>query len=134
MKRRTFLALLVPAAVSLPALAAHAYTNDFTKKPFDQAAFAAAENSGAPVLIHVLATWCETCAAQREVLNKLRADPAYKAFVVFNVDFDAEKAIMRTFGAQSRSTLIVFKGKTEVGRLVGDTREASITALMKKAL
>ena len=41
---------------------------------------------------------------------------------------------MRSFGAQSRSTLIVFKGKKEVGRLVGDTKETSIKALMAKAL
>ena len=134
MNRRAILTAFAAAAITIPALSAHAFTNTFTKKPFDTAAFEAAQAAGTPILIHVFATWCETCAAQRAVLNKIQADPAYKSFVVFNVDFDAEKAVMREFGAQSRSTLIVFKGKSEAGRLVGDTREASIRALMQKAV
>lgn len=134
MKRRTFLNSLALAAIAFPTVAAHAFTNAFTKTAFDKTAFASAQAAGGPVLIHIFATWCETCAAQRAVLKKLESDPAFKAYTVFNVDFDAEKAVMRNFNAQSRSTLIVFKGKTEVGRLVGDTKEASIKALLKKAL
>jgi thioredoxin 1 len=33
-----------------------------------------------------------------------------------------------------QSTLIVYKGKTEMGRSTGDTNEASITSLLNKAL
>jgi len=134
MQRRTFLVALASAAAAFLPLSANAFTNAFAKTAFDKTAFTAAQTADAPVLVHVFATWCETCAAQRAVLNKLATDPTYKTFAVFNVDFDAEKAVMRGFGAQSRSTLIVFKGKTEMGRLVGDTSEASIKALLHKAL
>ncbi|CCE02732.1 putative Thioredoxin (H-type,TRX-H) (fragment) [Bradyrhizobium sp. STM 3809] len=41
---------------------------------------------------------------------------------------------MKGFGAQMQSTLIVFKGTTETGRSVGDTKEASISALLDKSL
>ena len=53
---------------------------------------------------------------------------------VLAIDFDTQKDVMRSFGATSRSTLIAFKGKTEVGRLVGDTKIAKIKALMAKGL
>ncbi len=38
------------------------------------------------------------------------------------------------FGVQKQSTLIVFKGATEVGRSIGDTDKASIEALLAKGL
>ena len=134
MNRRRLLTSLALATLALPPMAASAFTNAFTKSAFDRAAFDAAQAAGGPVLLHIFATWCETCHAQRVVLDKLQGDAAFKAFAVFNIDFDAEKGVMRSFGAQSRSTLIVFKGKKEVGRLVGDTKEASIRALLEKAL
>jgi hypothetical protein len=44
------------------------------------------------------------------------------------------KPVVREFGAQMQSTLIVFKGATEQGRSVGDTKPASIAALLDKSL
>ena len=38
------------------------------------------------------------------------------------------------FNVQRQSTLIVFKGKQEAGRSVGDTNAASIEALLAKGL
>ena len=134
MNRRRLLTSLALAALALPPVAARAFNNAFTKGAFDRAAFDAAQVAGGPVLLHIFATWCETCAAQRAVLDKLQGEPAFKAYMVFNIDYDAEKAVMRDFGARSRSTLIVLKGKKEIGRLVGDTSEASIKALLEKAL
>ena len=44
------------------------------------------------------------------------------------------KPVVKEFGAQMQSTLIIFKGSAEQGRSVGDTREASIAALLDKSL
>ena len=44
------------------------------------------------------------------------------------------KPVVKQFGAQMQSTLIVFKGTAEQGRSVGDTKEASIEALLDKSL
>jgi thioredoxin 1 len=44
------------------------------------------------------------------------------------------KPVVKDFGAQMQSTLIVFKGAKEQGRSVGDTKEASIAALLDKSL
>lgn len=130
MNRRNLLTVVALAILGLAPIAALA----FTKSGFDRAAFDAAQAAGGPIVLHVAATWCETCAAQKAVLDKLEKDHAFKAFTVFTIDFDKEKDVMRSFGAQSRSTLIAFKGKTEVGRLVGSAKEASIKALLEKAL
>lgn len=102
--------------------------------PFDQAAFLAALDSGGPVLVDIYAAWCTTCRAQSKALDRLFRQRAYGGYRVFVVDYDSEKDIMRAFGATQRSTLIVFKGGVERGRVVGDTSAASIEALLKTGL
>ena len=64
----------------------------------------------------------------------MTADPRFKNLKIFRVDFDAMKPVVKQFGAQMQSTLIVFKGAAEQGRSVGDTKEASIAALLDKSL
>lgn len=130
MNRRHALISLASAALVRSLAPAQAKTDT----AFDQAAFDAAQASEKPILLHVFANWCETCHAQRAVLDKLEADAAFTNYVVLAIDFDTQKDVMRSFGATSRSTMIAFKGKTEVGRLVGDTKLATIKALMTKGL
>jgi thioredoxin 1 len=102
--------------------------------PFTEEAFKAAQASGSPILVEIHADWCPTCKAQNPILEKLTADPKFKNLKIFRVDFDAMKPVVKRFGAQMQSTLIVFKGASEQGRSVGDTREASIAALLDKSL
>jgi thioredoxin-like negative regulator of GroEL len=102
--------------------------------PFSEAAFKAAQASGSSILVEIHADWCPTCKAQKPILEKLTSDAKFKNLKVFRVDFDSQKAVVRQFGAQMQSTLIVYKGATEEGRSVGDTRQASIGALLDKSL
>jgi thiol:disulfide interchange protein len=102
--------------------------------PFSAEAFKAAQAAGNPILVEIHADWCPTCKAQKPILDKLTADPKFKDLRIFRVDFDAMKPEVKAFGAQMQSTLIVFKGAAEQGRSVGDTREASISALLDKSL
>jgi thiol-disulfide isomerase/thioredoxin len=102
--------------------------------PFSPEAFKAAQAAGGPILVEIHADWCPTCKAQAPILDKLAADPKFKDLKIFRVDFDAMKVALKDFKAQSQSTLIVFKGSTERGRSVGDTRAASIAALLDKSL
>ena len=102
--------------------------------PFSAEAFKAAQASDTPILVEIHADWCPTCKAQSPILDKLTADPKFKDMKVFRVDFDAMKPVVKQFGAQMQSTLIVFKGGSEQGRSVGDTKEASIAALLDKSL
>ena len=130
MNRRFVLASILSStlvATTLPAMAA-------TDSTFNQKTFEAAQAAGKPIILHVAATWCETCQAQRAVLNKLEVDPAYKDYLIITIDYDKQKDVMRSFNVTSRSTLIAFKGTTEVGRMTGNTKLLVIKALIDKAL
>ena len=130
--RRSFGSVTVAAALASAGLFAPAWAN--TAVPFSEQAFKAAQASGGPILVEIHADWCPTCKAQMPILDKLTAEPRFKDLKVFRVDFDAMKPAVKQFGAQMQSTLIVFKGSLEEGRSVGDTREASISALLDKSL
>jgi thioredoxin 1 len=101
---------------------------------YSQQAFAAAQAAGKPILLHITAPWCPTCRAQKPILGKIEAEPQFKNLVVLNIDFDSQKALLRKLRVNQQSTLIVYKGKTEVGRSVGDTNASSIAALVGKTL
>ncbi len=104
-----------------------------SEAPFRQQAFAAAQHEGKLILVDISATWCPTCAKQRPILSQLMADPAFKDLVVYQVDFDSQKDVVRALGAQMQSTLVVFHGAVEKGRSTGDTNAQSIKALLLKA-
>ncbi|MGZ5872773.1 MAG: thioredoxin family protein [Bradyrhizobium sp.] len=130
--RRVFNGAIVAAALVTAGQLASAWAN--TAVPFSAEAFKAAQASGSPILVEIHADWCPTCKAQNPILDKLTADPKFKDLKIFRVDFDAMKPVVRQFGAQMQSTLIVFKGSAEQGRSVGDTKEASIASLLDKSL
>lgn len=130
MNRRFALVNLTAAILSIASFPAMATVD----AAFDQKAFDEAQASGKSILLHVAATWCETCHAQREVLNTLESDEVFKDFVILTIDYDSQKDVMRAFGVTKRSTLIAFKGKMEVARVTGTTKSAKIKALMAQAL
>lgn len=104
------------------------------RKAFDDKEFAAAQSQGKPILVDISASWCPTCQAQKPIIEKLSADPRFTDLVIFDVDFDSRKDVLRKFGAQLQSTLIVFKGSKEAGRSVGITNESAIASLLDKSL
>ena len=99
---------------------------------FDKASFDAALAAKKPVLVSIHADWCPTCKAQKPILDGL-LESKFKDMQAFTVNFDSEKDVVRSFGAQMQSTLIVFKDGKEAGRSVGDTNAASIEALLASA-
>jgi thioredoxin-like negative regulator of GroEL len=131
--RRIFNGAVVAAALVAAGVLSSAWANN-TAVPFSAEAFKAAQASGSPILVEIHADWCTVCKAQSPILDKLTADPKFKDLKIFRVDFDAQKPAVKEFGAQMQSTLIVFKGAAEQGRSVGDTKEASISALLDKSL
>jgi thioredoxin 1 len=126
-RRSLLLAAAASAAAAAPALAAG-------PRPFDDAAFAAAQKANKPIFIAIHASWCPTCKAQTPILADLMADSKFNDLVYFTIDFDSQKDLVRRFGARMQSTLIAFKGANEEGRSVGDTKRESIAALLNKAL
>jgi len=117
-------ALLVAGMCMLPALA-------WAGQPFDAKAFQASQAAGKPILIDVTAPWCPTCRRQRPIVEQIQKDRP--DLVVYEVDFDTSKDVLKRLRVQSQSTLVVFRGASEVGRSTGDTDARSIGALVAKA-
>jgi thioredoxin-like negative regulator of GroEL len=132
LSRRLFNRSMLVAAVASAGLSSSAWAN--AAVPFTQEAFKAAQASGSPILVEIHADWCPTCKAQKPILDRLTAAPRFKDLKIFRVDFDAQKPVVEQFKAQMQSTLIVFKGSAEQGRSVGDTKQASIAALLDQSL
>jgi thioredoxin 1 len=128
--RRFFIgALALGAVLSLSPLA-----SAMSPQTYSPQAFAAAQAAGKPILLHITAPWCPTCKAQKPILSKLEGTAKFKNLVAFDIDFDTSKALLRQLHVAQQSTLIVYKGKQEVGRSTGDTDAGSIEALLGKAI
>ena len=101
-------------------------------QPFDAKAFEDAQSMGKSILVDVKAPWCPTCAKQRPIVESIEAEQP--KLVVFDVDFDTDKDVLKRFNVQYQSTLIVFKGHAEVDRSTGQTDPMALHAMIGKGL
>ena len=120
-------AVLITVSISAPALAAE-------RQPFTQAALAAAQAKGRPILVEVRAWWCPVCASQGRTIKETTAAAAYNNLLILSIDFDKQKADWKALGAQKQSTLIGYRGKQELGRVVYTTDKAQINALLARTI
>ncbi len=134
MLRRVLLTsvFMVLAVMAMPV---KADTNTIDFKP---GVIESALAEGKFVFVDYAADWCSTCKRQERVINALRTEnPAYNTAMTFvRVDWDTyQRDEVRTSrNIPRRSTLLLLKGKTELGRIVAGTNVEDIKALMDKAL
>lgn len=102
--------------------------------PFSQRSFEAAQAAGRPILIEITAPWCPTCKVQAPIIEELASRVSLKNLLVLRVDFDTQTDTVRSLGANSQSTLIVFRGRNEVSRSVGETNPKAIEAQISMAV
>lgn len=117
-------ALMIAAVVAMPSLGN-------AGQPFDANAFQASQAAGKSILIDVTAPWCPTCKQQKPIVQEIEKE--HPNLVVYEVDFDNAKDVLRQFRVQHQSTLIVFKGQKEVARSTGETDPAPLRSLVAKA-
>jgi len=123
--------LLAPALRALVAAALLAFsTVGRAAQSFDGHSFKHAQAAGKTVLVDVTAPLCPTCRQQRSIIEQIEKEKPN--LVVYEVDFDTAKDALKHFRVQYQSTLIVFKGTTEIGRSTGDTDPTRIRALIAK--
>ena len=120
------------ALVALTTLAALAMAGETL--PYSQATFDRLTRAGKPVVLDISAPWCPTCKAQKPIVDGLMKQPAYKDVTLMTIDFDSAKPTLQKFKVTMQSTLVAFKGETEVGRSVGDTTPAGLEGLIKKTV
>lgn len=102
--------------------------------PYTQEKLDALNKAGKPALVFIYADWCPTCRAQDKILGELLPTDEFKGITTLRVNFDAQKTVVRAFGARYQSTLIVFKNGREVSRVTAETDRERIAELLRKAL
>lgn len=125
----TTVAMMNVAALSVTAPAAAA-----ERQPYTPAALAAAQAKGRPVLVEVKAWWCPVCSSQGRTIKTTTDAPQYNDLLILSIDFDKQKAEWKALGAQKQSTLIGYRGRQEVGRVVYTTDKTVINALLAKTI
>jgi thioredoxin 1 len=126
MKLKNSLALCV-------ALLASSWTCALTVAPYSPEAFAKLQAADARAVLHFHADWCPTCRAQDKALEVLKADPALDV-TVLSVDYDKETELKRQLNVRSQSTFIVYRGKVERSRQIGETSPEGIRKVLRSSL
>jgi thioredoxin 1 len=98
--------------------------------PFEAKAFQDAQAAGKTILIDVFAPWCPVCRKQRPTVEAIQKERPN--LVVFEVDYDSSKDVLRRFNVMKQATLILFKGTNEIARLSYDPDPDRIRALVAK--
>ncbi len=117
-----FLTLLISAAAQAVEL------------PFTTERFHTLQQEGKPVLVFIHADWCPTCKKQEIILGEMLPRDEFKPITMLKVDFDTQKEVVNGFGVKYQSTLIVFRGLDEKGRVTASTDRGEIAALIRRGL
>ena len=102
------------------------------KEPFSPERFAALQAENQLVLVDIYATWCPTCAQQREILKAYRAEHPDVALHILEVNFDDDKASVKRFRAPRQSTLLLYRGEEQLWFSVAETRQEAIFAAINQ--
>src|SRR5690242_1187266 len=71
-----------------------------------------------PVLVDFWAAWCGPCKMVAPILEQIGEEQSDKLRVV-KVDVDENQRVSGQYGIMSIPTIVLFKGGTEVKRIVG---------------
>ena len=101
--------------------------------PYSKESLSAAQLAGRPVALHFHAAWCPVCRAQEKVFNEFKSDKSL-ALTLLVVDYDKERELKRELNVRTQSTVIVYRGTKETGRVAGETDPAKLKAALQSAL
>jgi len=115
------------------ALFASSWSYALTTAAYSPEALSKLQSTGEAVALHFRADWCPTCRAQDKSIEALKADQSLK-LTVLSVDYDKETELKNQLHVRSQSTFIVYRGKMEKARQIGETTPEAIRKALSSAL
>lgn len=99
-------------------------------QPYSADRLAQLQSAGKPVAVHFHAEWCGTCKTQEKALQAIKAEGSVPQVTLLVADYDKEKDLRRKMKVAAQSTLVVFKGGSEVARVGGETATDKLKAAL----
>ena len=102
------------------------------KTNFSEGIFEKAKASGKTIVINSYEVWCGTCSKQTKILGE--AEKKFKDIIFLSFEQSKHKDIAKKLGIKFWTTIVVYKGKDEVARIVGQTDEKIIYSTIQKGI
>ena len=86
-----------------------------------------------PVLVDFWADWCAPCKMIAPIVEQLAEE--YDGKVKFaKLDVDSNPTVASTFGIRSIPTLLIFKGGSPVGQVIGAVPKAVLKSRLEESI
>ncbi len=129
-KRKRFQSRLVAIGLALTAC-----TSDGAQiRPYRMGAYHEASKRGNTIVLHFHDPHDLVSIGQKNALQDVFKKPEFKNIIPFRVNFQDEKHLNKLLHISRSATVIVFKGKSERGRLTGEVDPEKLAALIRAAL
>ena len=119
--------LIIFLLLSTNAFSTEDHKSNFTIKKFEEA-----KKNGETVVVTAWAKYCGTCKKQKIVLDQAEKDFENVLFLYYN--HPKMKDIAKYLKIDYRSTILVYKGNTEVSRTLGQLDESVIYSNINKGI
>ena len=113
--------------ISTNAFSAENHKLNFTIQKFEEA-----KKNGETVVVTAWNKYCGTCKRQKVVLDQAEKDFKDVLFLYYN--HPKMKDIAKYLKIDHRSTILVYKGYTEVSRTIGQLEKSVIYSNIKKGI
>ena len=113
--------------ISTNAFSAEDHTSNFTIEKFEEA-----KKNGEVIVVTAWAKYCGTCQRQKIVLDQAEKDFKDVLFLYYN--HPKMKDVANYLNINHRSTILVYKGNTEVSRTLGQVDKSVIYLNIKKGV
>jgi len=123
MKKIFFILVLI---FTIPVEAVEKKTN-FTEEIFENA-----KASGKTIVINSYEVWCGTCSKQTKILDQ--AEKEFKDIIFLSYEQSKNKDIAQKLEVEYWTTIVVYKGNKEVGRIMGQTDKKIIYSIIEKGI
>ena len=101
------------------------------KTTFDNELFQKAQSEGKVVVVSSWIKYCNSCASQMKVLNKIKNDFDNIEYFTFEI---TNREISDFLKVQYQTTLLIFKNNKEVYRSIGEISREEIYKAIKSSI